>query len=302
MFKEPADGFCMALADSVPGVSGGTVAFIMGFYDRFIGSINDVVFGSRNEKISGLKYLCKLGTGWVVGMCLAVIALNALFEQNIHTVSSLFVGFILGALPVVCSEESKAMKDWRKGILFLILGAALVTSITLVNTSVATGSMDLATFSPALAVKLFFIGMTAISAMFLPGISGSTMLLIFGAYMPIMNSLKDLMQMNFASLPAIVVFILGLLAGAASVVKLIKTGLEKYRPQMIYFILGMMGASLYAVVMGPVTLKVPQAPLSMGNFSGLACVVGIALVMGMQWVKVRDQKAIEKKAAERKTI
>jgi putative membrane protein len=45
MLKEAIDGFCMALADSVPGVSGGTVAFIMGFYDRFIGSINQLIFG-----------------------------------------------------------------------------------------------------------------------------------------------------------------------------------------------------------------------------------------------------------------
>ena len=43
-------GFCMALADSVPGVSGGTVAFILGFYDRFIGSINDFVFGNMEKK------------------------------------------------------------------------------------------------------------------------------------------------------------------------------------------------------------------------------------------------------------
>lgn len=50
MLREGINGFCMALADSVPGVSGGTVAFIMGFYDRFIGSIHDLVFGRREEK------------------------------------------------------------------------------------------------------------------------------------------------------------------------------------------------------------------------------------------------------------
>ena len=50
MFKEGMNGFCMALADSVPGVSGGTVAFIMGFYDRFIGSIHDLAFGKMKEK------------------------------------------------------------------------------------------------------------------------------------------------------------------------------------------------------------------------------------------------------------
>ncbi len=50
MIKEGINGFCMALADSVPGVSGGTVAFIMGFYDRFISSIDNLVFGKMEEK------------------------------------------------------------------------------------------------------------------------------------------------------------------------------------------------------------------------------------------------------------
>ena len=50
MIKEAFGGLCMALADSVPGVSGGTIAFILGFYDKFIGSINDIVFGKKSEK------------------------------------------------------------------------------------------------------------------------------------------------------------------------------------------------------------------------------------------------------------
>ncbi len=50
MIKEGVNGFCMALADSVPGVSGGTIAFIMGFYDQFIGSIHSLVFGSMKKK------------------------------------------------------------------------------------------------------------------------------------------------------------------------------------------------------------------------------------------------------------
>ena len=54
MFRQILNGFCMALADSVPGVSGGTVAFIMGFYDQFIGSIHDMAFGSTKEKKAAL--------------------------------------------------------------------------------------------------------------------------------------------------------------------------------------------------------------------------------------------------------
>lgn len=285
--KNAADGFCMALADSVPGVSGGTVAFILGFYDDFIGSIHKVVFGKKEEKLEGLKYLLKLGIGWIIGMGLAVLALNALFAQNIHFVSSLFVGFIIGALPIVCMEEKESVREWKKGLPFLILGMAIVILVTYLNTMNPASAINLSAFGPGLALRLFLIGMVAISAMFLPGISGSTMLLIFGAYMPIMNALKELMGFHFASLPAMLVFILGILVGAASVVKLIEAGLSHFRPQMIYFILGMMAASLYAIVMGPATLAVPQEILNLGNFSFPACLIGIILVVSMQAVKVR---------------
>ena len=58
-------GFCMALADSVPGVSGGTVAFLLGFYDQFIDSIDDLITGSREKKKAALFFLIKLGTGFL---------------------------------------------------------------------------------------------------------------------------------------------------------------------------------------------------------------------------------------------
>ena len=94
MIKEAIGGFCMALADSVPGVSGGTVAFIMGFYDQFIGSVHDLAFGKMEDKKKAIAYLIKLGIGWIIGMGLAVVILSALFESHIYVVSSLFIGFI----------------------------------------------------------------------------------------------------------------------------------------------------------------------------------------------------------------
>lgn len=65
-------GFCMALADSVPGVSGGTIAFIMGFYDEFISSLYHVVKGSKEEKKRGWLFLLRLILGWIVGFAAIV--------------------------------------------------------------------------------------------------------------------------------------------------------------------------------------------------------------------------------------
>ena len=290
MLKEAFGGLCMALADSVPGVSGGTIAFILGFYDRFIGSINDLVFGKKSEKKEAVLYLAKLGTGWIIGMALAVIALSAMFENHIYGISSLFIGFIAGSIPLIVREEKESFRQLGKGIVFCVIGIAIVVGITWLNGKIGSGNMDLGQFSVGLGVKLFFIGMVAISAMFLPGISGSTLLLIFGAYIPVISAVRGFLKLDMSYLPALMFFGVGVLAGAVTVVKGIKVCLEKFRPQMVYMILGMMLGSFYAIVMGPTTLDVPKAAMSLGNFQITACLIGGLLVLGLQFIKERNNK------------
>ncbi|MEG0469215.1 MAG: DUF368 domain-containing protein, partial [Longicatena sp.] len=115
-------GFCMALADSVPGVSGGTVAFVLGFYDKFIGSLDALMAGNKQEKINALTFLMKLGVGWVIGFLAAVSVLANIFETRIYEISSLFMGFILFAIPIVVREEKKSLKFNWKTILSFIVG------------------------------------------------------------------------------------------------------------------------------------------------------------------------------------
>lgn len=290
MLKEGINGFCMALADSVPGVSGGTIAFIMGFYDRFIGSIHNLTFGDGKARKKALLYLGKLGAGWAIGMIMAVVALSTLFESHIYMISSLFIGFIAGAIPLIIKDEKDSLKEIQKGILFCLIGILLVVGITWANGQFGGASMDLQRFSLGTAVKLFFIGMIAISAMFLPGISGSTLLLIFGAYIPVITAVKGVLSLKFSYIPCLFFFGCGILTGAVTVVKVIKVCLERYRPQTIYMILGMMLGSFYSIVMGPTTLKIPQHALGLGSFNMIAAVVGVVLLLGMQMIKERSEK------------
>ncbi|MCH4071399.1 DUF368 domain-containing protein [Pseudoramibacter sp.] len=285
MIRNLINGFCMALADSVPGVSGGTVAFIMGFYDRFIGSIDDLVFGKGQRRKTALIYLLKLGLGWLIGMGIASTILGTMFTSHIYFISSVFIGFIAGAIPLVILEEKKQFKPRPLGLLFFAIGIGLVAAVTALNGGAGKAAMDLSVFNGAAAVKLFFIGMIAISAMFLPGISGSTLLLVFGAYIPVITAVHHLFALNFSYLPMTAVFGVGIICGAMSVVKVIRLCLERYRSQTLWFILGMMVGSFYAIVQGPTTLKVPQAPLSLSTFSAFACLIGVALVFAMQIAK-----------------
>lgn len=133
--------------------------------------------------------------------------------------------------------------------------------------------------------------MIAISAMVLPGISGSTLLLIFGLYTAIISAIKEVLSLNFSYLPVLLVFGVGVIVGILSTIKLIRHFLETARPQMIYLILGLMIGSLYAVIMGPTTLEVPKAPMSWDTFSILFFIVGGVIIIGLE----QFSKFIEKK-------
>lgn len=219
---------------------------------------------------------------------MAVVVLSALLESHIYVVSSLFIGFIAGAIPLIIKEENDSLRKIGKGILFGFIGILFVVGVTWANGRVGGISMDLGQFSMGLAVKLFFIGMIAISAMFLPGISGSTLLLIFGAYIPVITAVKSVLSLDFSYIPCLMFFGCGILTGAVTVVKIIKVCLEKFRPQTIYMILGMMIGSFYTIIMGPTTLEIPRSALSIGNFHVIAAIVGVVLPLGMQMIKERS--------------
>ena len=279
-------GFCMALADSVPGVSGGTIAFILGFYDQFINSLNNLVFGNKKEKKEALFFLLKLGIGWVIGMVLAVLALTSLFANHIYEVSSVFIGFILFSLPLIISEEKGVLKGKYKNLLFLILGIVIVSLITYFNPMNGSENVvDITNLSFGLILYVFVAAMIAISAMVLPGISGSTLLLIFGLYIPITTAIKEFLHLNFGYFPILVIFGLGVLTGIAVVIKGIKTALSKYRSQTVYLILGLMLGSLYAIVMGPTTLEVYHEPMTFQTFSIAFFILGGLIIGLLQWLK-----------------
>ena len=284
-------GFCMALADSVPGVSGGTVAFLLGFYDKFITSLDHFISGTKRERIQALKFLARIGIGWVVGMAAAVSVLASIFDQRIYEISSLFLGLIIFAIPVIWREEKDSLKGKYQNIPWAIFGVVIVAAITYFNPVSGKGvSVSVEHLTVPLAIYIFVVAMIAISAMVLPGISGSTMLLVFGLYVPIISALKEIMTLNFSYLPVIVIFGLGILAGIAVVIKTIKNALDHHRSRMIYFIIGMMIGSLYAIVMGPTTLEHTKPAMTVGTFHAIFFVIGIVIIFALERIKAISEK------------
>lgn len=287
-------GFFMALADSVPGVSGGTIAFILGFYDQFINSLNKLVSkSSKEEKMEALQFLFKIGIGWAVGMVASVLFLASIFEEQIYSISSLFIGFIIFSIPLIIKAEKETIKGKYFNSVWAVTGVLIVVALTVFNPASGGQGIDVSfgNLTIGLSLYVFVAGMIAISAMVLPGISGSTLLLIFGLYTAIISAIKEVLSLNFSYLPVLVVFGGGVIAGILSTIKLIRHFLETARPQMIYLILGLMIGSLYAVIMGPTTLEVPKAPMSWDTFSILFFIVGGVIIIGLE----QFSKFIEKK-------
>lgn len=280
-------GFMMALADSVPGVSGGTIAFLLGFYDNFINALDSLLHSEK--RMDGIKFLFKLGIGWIIGMGLSVLILTSVFESHIYKVSSLFIGLILISIPIIIKEEKDTLKRNYLNILFLILGIVIVFLITYFN-STKLADMSLTKLTLSHSIYIFIVGMIAISAMILPGISGSTLLLIFGLYLPIIAGIKDLIHFNFSSFWGLFIFGLGVITGILSIIKLLKKALDNYRCATVYLIIGLMIGSIYSIIMGPTTLDNPVDAINFSNFNILFFVIGGVVVAGLQKLKVFNSK------------
>lgn len=252
-------GLCMALADSVPGVSGGTILFILGIYDKFISSLNSLVSRDKINRRNGFKFLVKLGMGWIIGFCIGIYMVIPNFEYNIYKISSLFIGFIVFSIPVIIKGQKENIVDKYHNIIFTVIGILVVVLITYFN-PISSNSYNISFkyFDIGLMIYIMLVAIIAVSAMVLPGISGSTLLLIFGLYLPIMKSVHNILNGNFSQMPIILVFIVGLMIG-----------------------------SIYSIIMGPTTITgtYNYVPVNIYNFNVLFFILGGVLIGAIQYLK-----------------
>ena len=202
-------GFFMALADSVPGVSGGTIAFILGFYDQFIGSLNTLISkNNKEEKLKALNFLIKIGIGWAIGLIGSVLFLASIFEEHIYNISSLFIGFIIFSIPLIIKAERETLRNKYINLVWTVTGILIVVAISVFNPISSGGGINisLSNLNIGLIIYVFLAGMIAISAMVLPGISGSTVLLIFGLYTTIIGAIKEVLTFYFSYVPILFIF------------------------------------------------------------------------------------------------
>ena len=229
-------GMAMGAADVVPGVSGGTIAFISGIYEELLNSISSFNFSLINVfKNEGFKSVwIKVNGNFLVslfiGILISVLSLAKLIESMLENhpivIWSFFFGLVLASIIYIGKQITK----WTKGsVLCLILGAILAFYITTLNPMVSANP------SPWF---LFLVGMIAICAMILPGISGSFILVLLGAYKPVLSAL------NTKDFVSIIIILVGAVLGLLSFSRILKWLFSTYKNYTLATLTGFIIGSL----------------------------------------------------------
>ena len=239
-------GFGMGTSDLIPGVSGGTIALLLGIYDDFISSVSGL-FSKRFWP--SFKFLLPI----LLGMGLAIALLSNLFNYllSYHEIPTMFffTGLIIGIIPYLLKTSNFKQMFKTKHYLMILIGIIILVIITLLNNG-DKHSGETLTLSLGLIIKYFIAGMFASSAMLLPGISGSFMLLVFGAYGTVMFSISELVNLNFTALPILIIIGLGILTGFMLSSRMIQYFLHHHTTMTFALIIGFVFGSSYAVFPG----------------------------------------------------
>ena len=215
----------------VPGVSGGTMAMILGIYDKLIFAISSF----RKNPLQNIKFLLKFVTGAGIGMLLFAAPLSWLLEHYKFPVIYFFMGAVFGGIPLI-EKESGVGKLTGRAVIYMLIGAAIVIAISTIPQGIFSINGNF--------ITMLLIGAVAAVALILPGISISHLFLILGMYEQILNAIKNLQFTMLLPLAA------GVGVGIILFSKLLENLMKKH-PQSTYLvILGFILGSVAGVFPG----------------------------------------------------
>ena len=239
-------GMAMGAADIIPGVSGGTIAFISGIYEELIETINNVNFEAiKKLKNNGIKsFWTHINGNFLIalltGIAISIISLAKVITHLLETHSQLLWGFFFGLIVASIYTVGKKVNKWDiNNIISLIIGSSIAFYITILN------PMQ----NPDALWFVFFSGSIAICAMILPGISGSFILLLLGSYEFILVAIKDF------KLDVITIFGVGCITGLLAFSKLLNWLFKKYHDITIALLTGFLIGSLNKIWPWKETIK-----------------------------------------------
>ena len=272
------NGFLIGIANIIPGMSGGTLALVLGIYERLITALRNIgtptvkrllsIFTFRKKAFSDFQdelrridfnFLFILGIGAVAAVLLSSKLIDYLLKSHHDATYGFFFGLVLTSI-LIPFRMLKGF-SWRELLVLLVAVALIVFTEELKKSAAGATSESSEGLEVSIGTLAIFFGCgaLAISAMILPGVSGSFLLLAFGVYFPLVTAIKNFMEdvptlfkgdispliLNNGLILAI--FALGCLFGLLAFTRLLNFLLARFRNLTIAFLIGLMVGSLYSL-------------------------------------------------------
>ena len=232
-------GFIMGIANIIPGVSGGTIALILGIYEELVNRVSHIF----DNLIDNIKYILPIFIGIALSLLIMSGVINYSYENFPLPTMMFFVGLVVGGIPMLYGNI-KGKKESKKISNYLI-------------------------FIITFGLVLFLVGIVAAGTMVIPGISGSLVLMLLGYYYPIIGKINELKSFNNLgdNIITLGVFGLGVLVGIVLIAKLLELLFKKYTVKTYFGVLGFVIASIFAIpiasTVGDIVIDIPLAVVSL---------------------------------------
>lgn len=250
-------GIMIGVSNVIPGVSGGTIALVLGIFDKLVESVNNFYKDLRKY----LPFLIPIFLGAGVG----ILAFSSLIDYTLLNYSFptclFFVGLVVGSIPLIFKKA--VHKGFRPSLLLpALLSFAVVILFSLLKSDNATVFSEEINFSKM--VLFFFGGALASMAMVVPGISGSFVMVLLGIYPVVIKAVSDVklilknptdMDLLLRIGSTIIPIGLGLLVGILLISRIIEFLLSKYYSVTYFVILGLIFGSIYGIFADPITYQ-----------------------------------------------
>ena len=254
-------GGAMGIANIIPGVSGGTIAVVFGIYEELMEALSGFL-SNKEKRWHYIRFLSLVFGGALASIFLFSHFLAWAFDNYELVTVYFFLGLIIGSIPVVVRAHSDMRLQTDRIIAFLI---GLILVIVLAQFQHGHGVTAGASGEELLRVNwadyLYFVfsGAIAASAMIIPGLSGSFILILLGVYRTVLNALSNISQLRSmdsitpeiqAQIGIIFTLGIGVVAGILGFARLMNWALKHYPALMMYFIIGLIIGSLYQIYPG----------------------------------------------------
>lgn len=237
----------MGIANIIPGVSGGTLAIILGIYEDFIGALSHFF---KNFK-KNLLFILPVG----LGMLASIATMSNVIDYSLHkfTLATVmfFVGLVLGGIPLLLNKV-KGKKDSKvfANIIAFIITFSIVIFMAVAKLIFSTDfSISFAHLSIVSLILIFLVGILAAGTMVIPGVSGSLVLMLIGYYEPVIKTIKSLVHFDNVAHNGLIILIfgLGIIVGIVGIARLFEYLFKKHETVTYYGVLGFIFASVIAI-------------------------------------------------------